>query len=274
MVERVRCAGILHDLGKIGIPDAVLQKPGPLSDDEWAEMRKHPELGAHILEGRDLGDVRQWVLGHHERPDGRGYPYGLGREQIPLEAMIVAVADAFEAMTADRVYRDGMTVGEACKRLRAGAGTQFERRVVDAMIALVDRRDLIVASSLGISGEAAQRAMERDIESYGEGGMASGQWLVEEAPSRSGAEALGLTHRTIAVRGRLAGRTVQAIWSDGRVSGDPLMVTMVDQMVYGHEMDMRDPWNFLLLMGSAVEQGTLEATGDLPDSTFLEPVAA
>lgn len=102
MIDRVRCAGVLHDLGKIGVPDSILQKPGPLDEREWIEMRKHPELGAHILEGTDLSDVRQWVLAHHERPDGRGYPYGLEPQQVPLEAKIVAVADAFEAMTADR----------------------------------------------------------------------------------------------------------------------------------------------------------------------------
>src|SRR3954452_23713183 len=112
MVERVRCAGVLHDLGKIGVPDSVLQKPGPLTDAEWVEMRKHPEIGAHILEGRDLTDVRQWVLEHHERPDGRGYPYGLGPDQVPLESKVIAVADAFEAMTADRVYRQGLSAAE------------------------------------------------------------------------------------------------------------------------------------------------------------------
>ena len=100
--------------------------------------------------------------------------------------------------------------------------------------------------------------------------MADGQWLVEEAPARSGADQLARTHRTISVRGRLAGRTVEAIWSDGRVSGDPLVVTMVEQLVVGHELDLRDAWNFLLLMGSAVEQGTLEATGDLPDLTYVD----
>src|SRR4051812_30300166 len=180
MAERVRYAGVLHDLGKIGVPDKILQKPGPLSDDEWSEMRKHPELGAHILEGKDLGDVRMWVLGHHERPDGHGYPYGLGPEQIPLEAKIVAVADAFEAMTADRVYRPGMPVSEACARLRAGAGTQWDRGVVEAMVKLVERRDLVVASSLWVAGEASQQ----DIKTYGKGGpKAGGQWLAEEAPS-------------------------------------------------------------------------------------------
>ncbi|MEA2496998.1 MAG: hypothetical protein QOJ29_4909, partial [Thermoleophilaceae bacterium] len=207
MIERVRCAGVLHDLGKIGVPDSILQKPGPLTEEEWVEMRKHPELGAHILEGKDLGDVRQWVLEHHERPDGRGYPYALGPDQVPLEAQIIAVADAFEAMTADRVYRRGMPVGEACARLQAGAGTQWDRRVVAAMIHLVERRDLLVSTSLGIAGEVGGKYAET---THGQGGQrgTGGQWLVEEAPKRSGADTFERARGSIVVRGRLAGRFV------------------------------------------------------------------
>jgi diguanylate cyclase (GGDEF)-like protein/putative nucleotidyltransferase with HDIG domain len=269
MVERVRCAGVLHDLGKIGVPDAVLQKPGPLTEQEWAEMRKHPEIGAHILEGKDLTDVRQWILEHHERPDGRGYPYGLGPDQIPLEAKIIAVADAFEAMTADRVYRRGMPAGEACDRLRAGAGTQFDREVAEAMIRLVERRDLMVSTSLGIAGEAAAGYKET---TYGKGGQRGENWFAEEAPQRSGADMIGRPSGSIVVRGRLAGRYVEAVWSRGRVSGDPLVVTMVEQLVSSHNLDLSDPWNFLLLMSSAVEQGTLGAEGDVPSAELLELV--
>lgn len=270
IVERVRCAGVLHDLGKIGVPDSVLQKPGPLSDAEWAEMRKHPELGAHILEGRDLADVRQWVLEHHERPDGRGYPYGLGADQVPIEAKILAVADSFEAMTSDRVYRRGMPAREACDRLRAGAGTQWDRGIVEAMIRLVERRDLLVSTSLGVAGEASARYAET---TYGQEGNRGGQWLVEEAPARSGADAIGTRRGSIVVRGRLAGRHVEAVWASGRVSGDPLVVTMVEQLVQSHQIDLTDAWNFLLLMGSAVEQGTLDADGDLPTYELAtEPV--
>jgi diguanylate cyclase (GGDEF)-like protein len=155
VVERIRCAGVLHDLGKIGVSDSVLRKAGPLTDEEWAEMRKHPEIGAHILEGKDLADVRRWIMDHHERPDGRGYPHGLSSEQVPLEAKIIAVADAFEAMTADRVYREGMPAATACERLRAGAGSQWDARVVGAMVGLVERRDLLVMTSLSVAGEAA-----------------------------------------------------------------------------------------------------------------------
>lgn len=185
MVERLRCAGVLHDLGKIAVPDSILQKPGPLSEQEWAEMRKHPETGARIVEGTDLADVRRWILEHHERPDGRGYPYGLGPDQVSVEAKIVAVADAFEAMTADRAYRKGMPPWHACDRLRAAAGTQFDREVVDAMIRLVERHDLLVAASLAVAGDAAARHVEASDPEQWRG--APGQWLVEEPSGRSGA---------------------------------------------------------------------------------------
>src|SRR4051794_36654191 len=184
IVERMRCAGILHDVGKIGVPDSVLQKPGPLTDGEWAEMRKHPELGAHILEGRDLTDVRQWILEHHERPDGRGYPFGLGPDQVPLESKVIAVADAFEAMTADRVYRQGLSAAEACRRLEAGAGSQFDRRVVEAMVHLVERRDLMVSTSLSIAGQDSAGYAET---TYGQGGQPGGQWFAEEEAPAQGA---------------------------------------------------------------------------------------
>ncbi|HEV2062297.1 MAG TPA: diguanylate cyclase, partial [Solirubrobacteraceae bacterium] len=134
-VERLRLAGLLHDLGKIGIPDHVLGKAGALTEAEWAEMRKHPELGARILSGANLDDISAWVLAHHERPDGRGYPYGLAGEAIPLEARVLAVADSYEAMTSDRVYRRGMPREEAIAELERCAGSQFDERVVAAFVA-------------------------------------------------------------------------------------------------------------------------------------------
>jgi HD-GYP domain-containing protein (c-di-GMP phosphodiesterase class II) len=133
--ERVRLAGTLHDIGKIAIPDAILRKQGPLDDIEWREMRRHPELGARMLGGAGLQDVREWVLAHHERPDGRGYPRGLHGDRIPLEAAILAVADAYEAMTADRPYRGSIGEPAARAELRRHAGTQFDARVVDAFLA-------------------------------------------------------------------------------------------------------------------------------------------
>ncbi len=141
LIERVRLAGILHDVGKIAVPDGVLNKPGKLDDDEYEQMKKHPEVGALIVDGADLKDVASWVIAHHERPDGRGYPFGLSGDEIPLEARILAVADAYEAMTVDRVYRGALPVEEAREELRRCAGSQFDPRVVEVFLEALERDD-------------------------------------------------------------------------------------------------------------------------------------
>ena len=125
---------MLHDLGKLGIADAILHKAGSLTDAEWEEMTRHPEIGARILEHAGLRDIAAWVLAHHERLDGRGYPSGLAADEIPLEARILAVADAYEAMIADRPYRRGMPAEEARAELERCAGTQFDPTVVEAFL--------------------------------------------------------------------------------------------------------------------------------------------
>jgi diguanylate cyclase (GGDEF)-like protein len=140
-IERMHLAGVLHDIGKIGIPDSILKKPGPLEEFEWAEMRKHPELGARILEGAHLDDIAGWVLAHHERPDGKGYPSGLVAGQIPLEARILAVVDAYEAMTNDRVYRPALPEEEARAELLRWSGTQFDEEVVELFVRLLEREE-------------------------------------------------------------------------------------------------------------------------------------
>ena len=137
--ERIRLAGVLHDIGKIGVADSILFKDGPLNDDEWTEIRNHPEIGARLLSGPGLADLRAAVLAHHERLDGDGYPFGLSGEEIPLEARIIAVADAFEAMLADRPYRRGRPAAEALEELDRCSGTQFDPRVVDALKAYLSR---------------------------------------------------------------------------------------------------------------------------------------
>jgi two-component system, cell cycle response regulator len=137
-VERLEVAGRLHDIGKIGIPTAVLSKPGPLGDAEIAQVRTHPEIGAEVLSGRGLEDLGVWVAAHHERPDGRGYPAGLSDAEIPLESKILAVADAYEAMTADRVYSPGIGAKAARVELLRCAGTQFDARVIAAFMAVLD----------------------------------------------------------------------------------------------------------------------------------------
>jgi len=138
-VERVRLAGVLHDIGKVGVPDSVLQKSGPLTAGEWQEVRQHPAIGARLLEGSELEDIRAWVFMHHERPDGRGFPSGLASEQVPLEAKILAVADAYEAMVSDRPYRAALPEETAREELQREAGAGFDERVVHALIAVLDR---------------------------------------------------------------------------------------------------------------------------------------
>jgi diguanylate cyclase (GGDEF)-like protein/putative nucleotidyltransferase with HDIG domain len=133
-VERIRVAGVLHDIGKLGVADAILQKPGRLTDAEWAEIRRHPELGARILDHANLRDIATWVRGHHERIDGTGYPDALAGDAIPLESRILAVADAYEAMVADRPYRRGMEPGRARAELERCAGTQFDHDIVAAFL--------------------------------------------------------------------------------------------------------------------------------------------
>ena len=138
VIERVRFGGIVHDIGKIGIPDGILRKPGWLTGDDWAEVQRHPEIAARILRGANYEDVSSWVHAHHERVDGTGYPLGLDGSQIPLEARILAVADAYEAMRSDRVYRPALTRPAARAELQRCAGTQFDERVVAAFIGLLD----------------------------------------------------------------------------------------------------------------------------------------
>jgi diguanylate cyclase (GGDEF)-like protein/putative nucleotidyltransferase with HDIG domain len=140
-VERVKLAGVLHDIGKVGVPDDVLQKAGPLDDGEWEEIHKHCDLGARLLSGAGLDDIAGWVLCHHERPDGTGYPAGLSGAEIPPEARILAVADAYEAMVADRVYRLGIGTANAREELENGAGTQFDPLVVDAFLRFLERAE-------------------------------------------------------------------------------------------------------------------------------------
>jgi HD-GYP domain-containing protein (c-di-GMP phosphodiesterase class II) len=134
----VGVAAALHDVGKIGIPASILDKPGPLTDDEWVVMRTHPELGARIMEPvAALAGARSIVLACHEHWDGSGYPHGLAGDDIPLGARIILACDAFHAMTSDRVYRRAMPVDAAIDELRQCAGRHFEPRVVDVLVEVV-----------------------------------------------------------------------------------------------------------------------------------------
>ncbi|WP_435600660.1 HD-GYP domain-containing protein [Streptomyces sp. C10-9-1] len=139
-LETVRLAGTLHDIGKLGVPTRVLRKDGPLTPAERRTVELHPEYGHEIVRGMGfLGEAREAILHHHERLDGTGYPYGLAGEAIPEAARVVAVADAFDAMTSTRSYRRARPVGEALEELGRCAGTQFDPRMVRALTRAVQR---------------------------------------------------------------------------------------------------------------------------------------
>jgi HD-GYP domain-containing protein (c-di-GMP phosphodiesterase class II) len=129
-IHKIYLTGLLHDIGKMGIDDAVLRKKGKLTEQEMNDIRKHPSIGAGILSGiKQMRDIVPGVLYHHERADGKGYPSGLTGGQIPLVGKIVGLADSFDAMTSKRTYRDAMTVEEARAEIERGLGTQFDEKV-------------------------------------------------------------------------------------------------------------------------------------------------
>jgi len=139
----VRLAALLHDIGKVGIPHEILHKPGPLTDDEWSVMRRHPKIGRQILAqaGGKFELLSHIVVAHHEHWDGKGYPYGLSGETIPLGARILAVIDSFDAMTSNRPYRKAMPVSDARNELQRCAGQQYDPRVVAAFLHMLDQQE-------------------------------------------------------------------------------------------------------------------------------------
>ncbi|MBV8257339.1 MAG: diguanylate cyclase [Actinobacteria bacterium] len=132
-IDHLRLAGLLHDIGKIGLPDTILRAPRRLTGDEAGIVQRHPELGSSLLEGIGVEPIGEWVLRHHEHWDGSGYPGGLAGDEIPLGARIILVADAFEAITSDRPYRLAQSPEVALEELRRNAGTQFDPDVVAAL---------------------------------------------------------------------------------------------------------------------------------------------
>lgn len=133
----------LHDIGKVRVPDGILNKAGPLSDGEWVEMRRHPEHGADMLrEKAFLKEASRIVLAHHENYDGSGYPNGVRGEEIPIEARIVAVVDAYDAITSERPYQEALAKQTAVLELKLNAGTQFDPRVVRAFMSVIGEDDL------------------------------------------------------------------------------------------------------------------------------------
>ncbi len=145
---------MLHDIGKIGIDSAILSKEGPLTDEEWIEIKKHPEIGYRIAAvSPELASISEYILCHHERWDGKGYPQGLAGKEIPLLSRIISVVDAYDAMTQDRSYRKSMPTAEAVREIRENAGGQFDPEIVDLFIrhALIDE-NLLVRHGRGIDG--------------------------------------------------------------------------------------------------------------------------
>lgn len=140
-VDLVTMAARVHDVGKIGIKSSVLMKPGRLTEGEWDEMRSHPEVGAKLIARFPyFAPGRALVLHHHERFDGKGYPHGLAGDQIPLGARILAVADAWDAMTSNRAYRRGLEAAVARAEIEKGCGTQFDQAVAQAFLRAIDER--------------------------------------------------------------------------------------------------------------------------------------
>ena len=132
-VEQLKVAGRLHDLGKIAVPDSILQKPGELTPAETRQLAHHPELGASLLDGMDIRPVDVWIRHHHEHWDGSGYPYGLAGEEIPFGSRVILVADAYDAITTERSYRAAVSPAVAVAEIRAHAGIQFDPVVVAAL---------------------------------------------------------------------------------------------------------------------------------------------
>ncbi len=145
-LDTLKQGALFHDVGKIGIPDAILQKPGKLTDDEYDDIKNHPSIGAKILGPAKIFEpLIPMVLHHHERYDGRGYPGGLKGEEIPYFARIVCVADSFDAMTSDRAYRPRFTVVKALEEMESCKGTQFDPEMVDAfMIAMKNNKEQVI----------------------------------------------------------------------------------------------------------------------------------
>lgn len=134
-VRELKMAGLLHDIGKIGIDESILNKKGKLTELEWADMKRHPEIGYHILRSvNEFAPIAQYVLHHHERMDGKGYPRQLSGDEIPLQSKIISIADAYDAMTSHRAYREDMSLSEVIGEFKRNAGSQFDAEILKVFI--------------------------------------------------------------------------------------------------------------------------------------------
>ena len=152
-IDHLRCAGLFHDIGKLWIPDRILEKHGPLTVAEWTEVRKHPENGALMLRAYGLDQEAAWVLYHHERPDGLGYPHGLKGDEIPLESRMIALADAWSAMRGDRPYSAPVTRENARSELEYTRGEQFDPMLVDLFLDHVEPQLEAMSGAETVTGD-------------------------------------------------------------------------------------------------------------------------
>jgi HD-GYP domain-containing protein (c-di-GMP phosphodiesterase class II) len=141
LAERVYMAGLLHDVGKIGVPESVLQKTGRLTPEEFEQMKRHPQIGARILRDvKQISDLIPGVLHHHERFDGQGYPNGLTGENIPIMGRIICLADCFDAMTSNRTYRKALPLEVALTEIRRCSGTQFDPVLTESFLKITPEK--------------------------------------------------------------------------------------------------------------------------------------
>ena len=134
-LQELELLAVLHDIGKIGVPDSILNKPGKLNDDEWVIMKRHSEIGSRITQSvPEFVRISEYILSHHERWDGKGYPRGLKGEEIPIQSRILSIVDSYDAMTSERPYKKAMTHEEAIQELMINSGKQFDPGLVQLVI--------------------------------------------------------------------------------------------------------------------------------------------
>jgi HD-GYP domain-containing protein (c-di-GMP phosphodiesterase class II) len=147
-VLTLKWSAMLHDIGKIGIPEVILTKEGKLTEEEYAVIKQHPELGRRILNDIPYADtILGGVMHHHERLDGKGYPYGLSGDQIGMQARIIAVCDVWDAVTSKRSYREAMSYENAIEIMESGRGSQFDPIVLDHFLEIIDEESVIAKYS-------------------------------------------------------------------------------------------------------------------------------